>query len=58
MPDELHKRIEALCDDYGVSMNTLVNMACEEYLKTGRLPDLEEKVSKLEKEVKELKGKK
>ena len=58
MPDDLHQRIKDLADDYGMSMNNFINMACEEFAQSGRIPDLEKRVAELEKQVKELKGKK
>jgi hypothetical protein len=57
MPDDLHARIKVFADDYGTSVNELINMACEEFIKTGQLDDLEKRVSELECEVKELKSK-
>ena len=51
MPDDLHKRITELSENYGVSVNTLINMACDEFEKTGLIDELKRRIEQLEKEV-------
>jgi predicted DNA-binding protein len=51
MPDELNNRLEKLAKEYGISKNTLINTACEDFLKTGRIDDLEKRVEAIEKEL-------
>jgi uncharacterized small protein (DUF1192 family) len=48
MPEELHQRIAALSNELGVSLNTAINMAVEEFCKNGRLDELEKRISELE----------
>jgi hypothetical protein len=52
MPEDLHQRLLKLSENYGVSLNTLINMACEEFEKTGRLDELERRIEELENQIK------
>jgi predicted DNA-binding protein len=48
MPDELHDRISKFADELGVSKNALINMACEEFLRTGKIEEIEKRLSEIE----------
>ena len=58
MPEELHERVKKLAKDYGTSVNELVNIACEEFLRSGKIESLEQRIVELEKEVFDKKKKK
>jgi len=49
MPEELHERIKKLAKDYGTSVNEMVNIACEEFLRSGKIEALEQRITELEK---------
>jgi len=51
MPTELHERIKKLAQDYGTSVNEMVNIACEEFLRSGKIEALEHRIAAIEKEV-------
>ena len=51
MPAELHERIKKLAQDYGTSVNEMVNIACEEFLRSGKIEALENRIEAIEKEV-------
>ena len=57
MPDVLHARVKALAKEYGTSVTGLINTTMKELVASGSITDLEKRVSELEKEVNELKGK-
>ena len=57
MPDELHDRLEKLKEQIGLSKNSLINAAVEEYIRTRSQSELEKRLEILEKEVAELKKK-
>ena len=57
MPDELHDRLEKLKEQIGLSKNSLINAAVEEYIRTRSQSELEKRLETLEKEVAELKKK-
>jgi hypothetical protein len=57
MSDDLLERIKKISNEYGFSVNELINMACEEFLKSGKFDDFEKRLLELEKEVVELKKK-
>lgn len=48
LPAELRERIESLAKDYGLSLNKLIAIACEDFVRTGRLDKLEKRVEALE----------
>jgi len=55
MPEELHERIKKLARDYGTSVNEMVNIACEEFLQSGRIETLERRIEAIEKDIEALK---
>ena len=48
MSEELHARIQKLADDYNMSLNAMINHACEEFLRDGKIEALERRVTELE----------
>jgi predicted DNA-binding protein len=51
VPEELNDRINELKEKFGMSKNSIVNAAIEEYVRTRDTETLEKRVSELEKEV-------
>jgi predicted DNA-binding protein len=51
IPDELHDRLEILKDKIGMSKNSIVNAAIEEYIRTRNTDTLEKRVTELEKKI-------
>jgi hypothetical protein len=58
MPEDLYQRIKILAAEYSVSLNEMVNLSCEEFLRSGKIEFLEKKILKLEKELETLKTQK
>ena len=58
MPDDLHDRVKQLAQEYGTSVNGLINTTMKGLLESEGLEAVERRVSELEKEVKKLKEKK
>jgi predicted DNA-binding protein len=57
IPDELHKRLEALKTRLGMSKSSIINAAIDEYIRTRDLPSLEDKLQELEKRIEKLENK-
>lgn len=57
LPADIRERIESLAKDYGLSINKLVSMACEDFVRTGRLDELEKRIEALEQRVDSLEQK-
>lgn len=55
IPDELNDKIAKIADEYGVSKNLLITMACEDFIKSGKLEDIEKRLVLVEKELARLK---
>ena len=55
MPAELHERIKKLAKDYETSVNEMVNIACEEFLRSGKIETLENRLEAVEKDIEVLK---
>ena len=56
MPDELHKRMEHLAEQYGMSLNAFINMVCDQFdgkppIDEARFEELEKRVTELEKKI-------
>lgn len=49
MTDELRSKIQNFADDYGVSVNSAINMAIEEFIREG-------KIERIEKEIEDIKA--
>ncbi len=58
MPDELHEKVKMLADECGMSVTAFINMKMLSAIEEGSVEALEKRISQLEKEVRELKGKK
>ena len=51
MPDDLHERVKAFAADNGLSINVLINQACEYFLSSGGFASFERRLSALEMQV-------
>jgi len=48
MPDDLHERVKAFATENGLSINAVINQACEYFLSSGDFPTLERRIAALE----------
>ena len=51
VPEELHQRMAEIAKKMGISINSLFNIAVDEYVRTHDTGSLEKRIEKLEKEV-------
>ena len=48
MPDDLHERVKAFAAENGLSINGVINQACEYFLSSSDFPTLERRIAALE----------
>ena len=48
MPDDLHERVRAFAATNGLSVNGVINQACEYFLSSGNYADMERRITALE----------
>lgn len=51
MPDDLHEKVKAMAEEYGMSVTAFINMKMKSAVEEGSIEAIEKRVSELEKEV-------